>query len=328
MNRAPLVAVVAMLVGACGRKEPAKASSVMDAAPAPSPLATATASSAPPQAIAPAASASPYWVPTDTVFETEPPVRATSIGHTSVVMKVTLEGGAVAAFKPKSKRGPVRYKGEVAAYRLAKALGLLNVPPAYAVAYPTEKVRAAFAAGGAAKTFDDEVVSQGGYVFGAILPWIDGLTFVPLETDAWRSKWTTWLKHDGMIPEEQRTLAADISTMIVFDYVTANFDRWSGGNVGKDPKTGRLLFIDNDGAFYEQPHEGPLAHQLALLKATDRFSKSFVKALEGLRRDDLHGILGNDAAGAPLYAEELLDAIDARRVKALAAIRGKTLDLD
>ena len=41
--------------------------------------------------------------------------------------------------------------------------------------------------------------------------------------------------------------------MIVFDYLTANWDRWSGGNVAEDSANGKLLFVDNDGAFYDPP---------------------------------------------------------------------------
>ena len=59
------------------------------------------------------------------------PKAAKSIGHTSVVFKIELTTGKKAAFKPASRRGPIRYKGEIAARRLAVALGLANVPRAF-----------------------------------------------------------------------------------------------------------------------------------------------------------------------------------------------------
>jgi hypothetical protein len=49
---------------------------------------------------------------------------ARAVGHTSVVLKLGYAGGARAAFKPASRRGGGRYRGEIAAYLLAKALGL------------------------------------------------------------------------------------------------------------------------------------------------------------------------------------------------------------
>src|SRR5580700_10938504 len=71
------------------------------------------------------------------------PVAATSIGHTSYVLKLRLSDGAKAAFKPRSKLplGDHRYRGEIAAYRLARALGLDNVPPAFPRAFDAATLR-------------------------------------------------------------------------------------------------------------------------------------------------------------------------------------------
>src|SRR6478735_5009080 len=66
----------------------------------------------------------------DEAYRSRDPIGGKSIGHTSVVFKVKLEGGLDAAFKPRSRRGNGRYRGEVAAYRLARALDLDNVPRA------------------------------------------------------------------------------------------------------------------------------------------------------------------------------------------------------
>ena len=66
----------------------------------------------------------------DAPFLSGVPTSAKSIGHTSVVFKIELSTGVKAAWKPASRRGPVRYKGEVAAYRLARLLAITNVPRA------------------------------------------------------------------------------------------------------------------------------------------------------------------------------------------------------
>src|SRR4051794_23234220 len=59
------------------------------------------------------------------VFATAAPQSGRSIGTTSLVLKLKLEGGVDVAFKPRSRRplGATRYKAEVAAYRVARALG-------------------------------------------------------------------------------------------------------------------------------------------------------------------------------------------------------------
>src|SRR5579859_462624 len=53
----------------------------------------------------------------------DPPIAAKSIGHTSYVLKITLADGSRGVFKPRSRRplGDRRYRGEIAAYRLAAA---------------------------------------------------------------------------------------------------------------------------------------------------------------------------------------------------------------
>src|ERR1700743_669270 len=55
--------------------------------------------------------------------------------------------------------------------------------------------------------------------------------------------------------------ASEISAMCVFDALPGNWDRWSGANIGIDA-TKHLLFIDNDGAFYDPVPQGPYRAQL------------------------------------------------------------------
>lgn len=317
MNRR---AFLAALLAACGRAEPKP----IEATPAAQATAAASATTAAPVAASATATATAAAIDG---FATALPVSGKAIGHTSVVFKLTLVGGLVAAFKPKSKRGPQRYKGEIAAHRLAVALDLRNVPRAIPRAFPSGALRAALTASGASALFDAEVVAEGGLVRGALLPWLDQLELVPLEGEPWRSRWAGWLK-DGVVPDDQRAFAADIATMLVFDYVTGNFDRWSGGNIGRDKATGRLLFIDNDGAFYETPHPAALARQLELVRSAQRFSKSFVKSLGALDAPALRAALGDEAPGQPLLSERVLAGVDARRAIALEELAKKTLAFD
>jgi hypothetical protein len=253
-------------------------------------------------------------------FSSAGPVVARSIGHTSVVFKLALEGGARGAYKPRSRRGPRRYKGEIAAHRLARALGLSNVPRAIARSFDAGALRRAMSTSEASTLFEREVLISGGTTTGALIPWIDALEIVPLESEPWRSRWRGWLSKKGNLPDDQTRLAAQISTMIVFDYVTGNFDRWSGGNVGRDPTTGELLFIDNDGAFFEVPKADALARQLRIVRETERFSKSFVTSLERLGMVELRAALGDEAPGVPLVSERVVAGVDARRREVLAEI--------
>lgn len=261
-----------------------------------------------------------------TDLETRPPVWGKSIGHTSVVFKVKLDGGALAAYKPASHRGGARYKGEIAAYRLARALGLPNVPPALARDFRWTELSAALGGDGtdAGKLFKDETSGdERGNVRGAIIPWIEHLTFVPLDAEPLRSSSRGWLEANATVPDDKKKLAGQLSTMIVFDYLTGNWDRWSGGNIGMQEGHDTLLFIDNDGAFFDPPPPAPLAKQLALLKEDARYSRSFVTALRSLDSESTRAAFGELRPGEPLLSAHVLEGVEVRRRTALAIIEAK-----
>src|SRR5262249_12794006 len=125
------------------------------------------------------------------------------------------------------------------------------------------------------------------------------------------------------IPEDQRALAAQISTMVVFDYLSGNWDRWSGANVGWLRDKNFLLYMDNDGAFFDPPPKGPMDVQLALIRGTDRFSKRFVKSMRELDPEKLKAALGEEMPGTPLFTPTVLNQVEERRKQALAAIDDK-----
>jgi hypothetical protein len=238
------------------------------------------------------------------------PIAAKSIGHTSYVLKLTLDGGALAVFKPRSKRplGDHRYKGEIAAHRLAVALGLDNVPRAIPRTFAADALRPLVPGFDANALVDDD-----GAIRGALMPWIPQYRVLSLEEDAQRKRWEPWVfDARARIPDDQRALAATISTMIAFDYVTANWDRWSGGNVAVDGATGTVLFVDNDGAFYEWPPPAALARQRAQLDHVARFSRRFVAALRAMDVDRLRAVLGDESPGVPLLPARAVDGVASR----------------
>jgi hypothetical protein len=250
------------------------------------------------------------------------PVRGRAVGNTSVVFKLELASGKKIAFKPDSRRGPRRYKGEIAAYRLARHLGLGQVPPAYFRTFTPAALRGALSAEGAA-LFDREVVpTSAGKVRGSAVPWIDGLRFAALEREPERSAWRGWLAKGGAIPDGKRARAREIAVLVAFDVLVGNWDRWSGGNVG-ETEGGSLLFIDNDGAFMHPFPAGPFAEARAVLAKTDRFSRGFVASVRALDAASLRAATGDEEPGEPLLsgaqiegclgrAAELLRHVDAR----------------
>jgi hypothetical protein len=302
---------------ACGHASLETAAPVQPAAAA-KPAAPATAVSPEP---------TPRTTPTEDPYVSAAPIAAKSIGHTSYVLKVTLEGGAVAAYKPGSTLplGKHRYKGEIAAYRLARALGLDNVPQAMPRAFSAAALRSAFPTPKGAADFDRKaIVDTHGLVHGALMPWITDYRILPLEDVSWRARWESWLMAPAArIPVEQESLAASISTMILFDYVTANWDRWSGGNVAREGADGRLLFVDNDGAFYEHPAEAPLAAQLEVVHRVVRCSQSFIAALRAIDHAKLREAMGDDTPGTQLLSDRVISGVETRIKTVLADLDGR-----
>lgn len=275
-------------------------------------------------------------------YEGLTPARAKAIGHTSVVYRLVFDDGRKAAFKPRSARGKGRYRGEIAAHRLALALGLANVPLAMPFRVRAAALRDAVRRGSAddggegkaTAFFDAEVIAEpDGSVRGALLPWIDPLSFPPLEKDGERARWEPWIFGDAPVPEASRALAADLSTVIVFDTLTGNWDRWSGGNIGRSDPAGPLLFVDNDGAFFDPPPAAGLARQRRMLARLTRFSRAFVDRLRALDDEGLRSAVGAEAPGEPLLGDAVLRGVATRRTEILTVIdekiraRGETATL-
>ena len=260
-------------------------------------------------------------------FLTAVPRAGKSIGHTSVVFRLDFDTlshvGLRAAYKPESKRGHKRYRGEVAAYRLAVALHLPNVPEATVRIFDKTALRASVM--GDARSlalFEDEVVDQGGRVHGALMPWIDKLEFIALESPAEAARWKKELQAGAELPEDRRMLDAQISTLIVFDALTGNWDRWSGGQIGIDHVINMLLFVDNDAAFFE-PIPPAFAAQMTLLRGTGRFSRSLVSRLRSIDALVIADALGDEEPGTPLLSARAVADVDRRRKEILAIIDDK-----
>lgn len=241
--------------------------------------------------------------------------KAKSIGHTSVAFKIEQTDGKKIVWKPDARVVRGRYKNEIAAYRLATLLGIDNVPPAFPLDIPRDELARAVAGDEKGKElFETQVVADGSVVHGMFTEWIDDYAVLPLEND---KEWRAWLKKDGAIPDDKRDLARAISTMIVFDYVTGNWDRWSGANVATSK--GKVLFVDNDGAFFETPPKDGLARNKRYLDSVDRFSKAFIERLNAVSDEEIGKAID------VVSQQKAIEGVLARRKEALAVVEKKEL---
>lgn len=231
-----------------------------------------------------------------------------AVGSTSTVFKVKLAGSVNAAFKSTTTDRPNGPHAEVAAYRLSRCLGLNNVPPAILRDVPVSDLARKLE--GANREAWREirqrlVVAEDGTVRMAAIYWITGLH--PLEVDSNRGieSWTRWLSVDGAIPPESRQLAAQISTMVVWDYLIGNFDRFSGGNARGNPEGDVIYLRDHDVAFSGRLGDKIHHRILRRMLRAERFSRSFVAALRALTPAQFRAELARDPAWA---TGELVDA--------------------
>jgi hypothetical protein len=131
-------------------------------------------------------------------------------------------------------------------------------------------------------------------------------------------RWPALLDLAQPLAPSDADLAADLSRLILFDFVTDNVDRWSGGNVlrqhlgGQDPSA--MLFMDNGASFSvgagnmgARPRD-----QADRLAHVQRFPRAFVASLRALTADTIRNAMHEDPLGT-LLGENQITAILARR---------------
>lgn len=106
---------------------------------------------------------------------------------------------------------------------------------------------------------------------------------------------------------------AELSDMILFDYLTTNVDRWGGSftNVRTRGVGGPLVYLDNAAGFTAGPRARiPLMD--ARLHALSRFRRSTVAAIGALSMERLARRMGDDPL-APVLTTRQLDQLEERR---------------
>ena len=217
------------------------------------------------------------------------------IGTSSVTLQVDLAGDIDAAFKPESRMHPRGWLSEVAAYRVARRLGMDDVPPAVLRAIDRGSLRRRLdpEAGVPFEDLEGDLTFTRNAARGAFIYWVPGLQRSDLDTPEGIERWTAWLAQSGEVPGAQRALARDISNMVLFDYLIGNRDRWSGGNV-RPVEGGRLVIRDHNLAFPAQLGEGPHRRMLSFLQRAQRFSRTTVERLAALDEAALRELVSDE----------------------------------
>ncbi len=192
-----------------------------------------------------------------------------AVGSTSVNFYLDLSGDIDAAFKPCYVDHCERYRAEIAAFRLNRLLGLNRVPPAVSRVVSRSSLRLARV------TTVPIVFDRADNARGAAIYWVPVMRDSMIDRNRDIERWTRWLRQGNELPADQSMRAEEVSTLLVFDFLTGNWDRWSGSNVPMDP-AGHLIYRDNNGGF-EEPFVDALMHRsMAWLRRTQRFNRSVI----------------------------------------------------
>jgi hypothetical protein len=264
-------------------------------------------------------------------------------GGRTLAFKVTLSNGAVGYFKPEQRVSSANWYAEVAAYYLDRALGFGRVPTLVSRRLPWSL----FAAAAADDPRTGEVIrAKDGSVRGALIAWLPS-PLVPARTPP---GWESWVRSAPFPPaavtpyqraaryfaarnEQLRrakqgeagvmrhvqapepldaALPAALSDMILFDFLTLNYDRFGGDNVNVLTlgERGPLIWLDNGDAFSVGPPRRSLLD--ARLEPVSRFRRRTVQALRALDVSALGERMRADPLG-PILEPSMLRGLEVRR---------------
>lgn len=262
-------------------------------------------------------------------------------GGRSLGFKLMLDTGEKAYFKADQTFSAANWFGEVASYHLDRMLGLGRVPMVVSRTFPWDVL--APAAGKDVRKA--EILVRGtGDVQGALVSWVTGPTLVPLpHTPGWErwvrvqhwsssaispfvrpAVWKQQLLQGGISKQEQalrRRLrpepdredrAAELSDLVVFDYLTRNQDRWGGDNANVLIRGARgpLVFLDNGAAF--EPGDPRPGLMEARIHTLQRFRRKTIAAVRAFNMDRFRTRLAAELV-QPVLSEAQFDGLRQRR---------------
>lgn len=261
-------------------------------------------------------------------------------GGRSLSFRVTLDDGTEGYFKPAQSFNGMNWTAEIAAYHLDRELGFGRTAPSVARALPHDAL-AAVASSDA--RVDELRPGADGTIEGAFIWWVPER----LRPVALPDGWERWLLIEGEPPEvspfqrpgayrraraagRTRTVPAapepdvadrpaEMSDLIVFDYLSHNLDRWGGNNtnIRTVGEGGPLMFLDNAAAFTLGRARIPLMDRR--LRQVQRFRRSTVDAVRSLDVDAYQARLAEDPL-APTLDPRQLRNLEARRQFLLAHV--------
>jgi hypothetical protein len=241
-------------------------------------------------------------------------------GGSSISFRLDFADGSRAAFKPEQINPQTVPRKEVAAYRLNRWLGFNAVPPATMRTFHRDDLVGKLPPDmlflqkriEAETTFDTE-----GFTRGEVSYWIPVIVDSHLDQLENVLTWWRWMTVGEEIPADKTQLMAQLSSLLVFDMLTNNSDRFSGGNILTSKDGGSLFWMDNTFGFQIEP-EGHMRCRQALFRC-QKFSR---KMYDALRRLDLPSLKQAMAPEPGVLTEPEMQSVLARRDVAVKYVDG------
>lgn len=235
-------------------------------------------------------------------------------GGSSISFRLDFADGSRAAFKPEQTNPQTVPRKEIAAYRLNRLLGFSSVPPSTARTLHRNDLvgklppDAQFLATriDAETLFDDE-----GFTRGEVQFWIPVIVDSHLDSLDSVMTWWRWMTVGEEIPADKTKLMSQLSSLLLFDLLTNNSDRFSGGNL-MTSRDGRTLYWMDNAFGFQVDYEGHSRCRIYLQRC-QKFSR---KMVDGLRRLDMWTIR---------HALESADVLTTPEIQALLARRDVAL---
>jgi hypothetical protein len=245
-------------------------------------------------------------------------------GGSSVSLRLDFVGGGRAAFKPEQTNLQSIPRREIAAYRLSRLLGLEAVAPAVGGRFKLTDLLAKLESTSrdtAQRIATEVVVDADGDVVGELSFWIPIIIDAKIESDRIDSPegivaWRTYLAAGAPEPYTARHILPQISTMVAFDYLTNNADRFSGSNTKASPDGRTLYFMDNTLSF--GVGEGS-AKTRSYLEKVQKFSRALARRVRDLDEAHVREVMTRETAPYDrLLSDGEIDAVMNRRDQLLS----------
>jgi hypothetical protein len=244
-------------------------------------------------------------------------------GGSSLSLRIDLENGARAACKTVQIHPHSQPRREIAAYRINRLLGLASVPPAVGRRFHiSDIVDHLRSRDQRARILAEAVPEHDGTVLAELSWWIPVLKSAEIDGYAIDSTdgvvtWKRYLRAGSQVPEPVAGRVAQVSDLVLFDFIINNSDRWSGGNVKASEDGEMLYFMDNTLSFGE--HENGKVRRY--FERSQKFSRALVERLRSLSEEEVRAALADDIAPFDsLLSDGEISALMARRDRAVATI--------